>query len=256
VTSEDREAAVVTAFIAYADRLVDDFDLLDLTIELTEGCVQLLDVAAAGLLLGDAAGRLHLLAATSEEARRLEVFQLQRDEGPCLDCYHSGQPVNVTDLRREALRWPRFVAAARNEGFVSVHAIPMRLRGEVLGALGLFGTAEGTLNEHDLALAQAFAHVASIALLQQHHDATISVLLPDLQAAVASRGVLEMAKGIVASAQLVDMQEAFTRLRQHARTSNQALSGLARILVDADAVTRADLLAEIEQTARSRAKSV
>ncbi len=247
MTADNREADIVSAFIAFADRLVEDFDLLDVTIELTESCARLLDVAAAGLLLGDAGGRLHLLAATSEHARRVEVFQLQRQEGPCLDCYRSGEPVNVADLRDEAERWPRFVAAANLEGLVSVHAVPMRLRGAVLGALGLFGTSSGDLNERDLALARAFAHVASIAIAQQHRHTNKSMLFPDLQAAVASRGVLEMAKGIVAAAQAVDMQDAFTRLRRYAHAAGHPLSGLGRQLIDADAPTRTALLADIEQ---------
>ena len=250
MTPGNREADIVSAFIAFADRLVEDFDLLDLTIELTEDCARVLDVVAAGLLLGDAAGRLHLLAATSENARRVEVFQLQRQEGPCLDCYRSGEPVNVADLREEAQRWPQFVAAATVEGFMSVHAVPMRLRGDVLGALGLFGTSDGSLDERDLALARAFAHVASIAIAQQHHHASKSALLPDLHAAVASRGVLEMAKGIVAAAQAVDMQDAFARLRGYARANDQGLSALARRLVDADARTRSELLADIAQASR------
>ncbi|MGX7677945.1 GAF domain-containing protein [Jatrophihabitans sp. DSM 45814] len=250
MTAANREADVVAAFIAFADRLVDDFDLLDLTIELTEDCARLLDVAAAGLLLADASGRLHLLAATSEQARRVEVFQLQREEGPCLDCYRSGQPVAVRDLQNEAERWPRFVAAATAAGFRSVHAIPMRLQGDVLGALGLFGAAEGTLNDHDFALAQAFAHVASIAIAQQHRNSRKATLLSDLQSAVASRGVLEMAKGIVSAAHAVDMQESFTRLRSYAHASGQPLSGLARRLVDADSETRVALLAELQTAAQ------
>jgi GAF domain-containing protein len=245
MTSGTRESEVVAAFIAFADQLVEDFDLLDLTIELTEVCARLLDVAAAGLLLADAAGRLHLLAATSEEARRVEVFQLQREEGPCLDCYHSGRPVTITNLAAVAKRWPRFVQAATDAGFVSVHAIPMRLQGGVLGALGLFGPAEGALNDSDLALARAFAHVASIAIAQQHRSSSRSKLLPDLQAAVASRATLEMAKGIVAADYTVDMQTAFTYLRRYAHASQQPLSQLARRLVDADQPTRVALITEV-----------
>jgi hypothetical protein len=243
MTSAGREADVIAAFIAFADRLVEEFDLLDLTIELTENCARLLDVAAAGLLLADAGGRLHLLAATSEEARRVEVFQLQREQGPCLDCFHTGLPVDVPDLAEDAARWPRFVSAALAQGFRSVHAIPMRLRGNILGALGLFGTTEGTLAQQDLVLAQAFAHVASIAIAQQ--SASTSALLPHLQIAIASRGVLEMAKGIVAAAHEVDMQTAFSLLRHYAHGSDQTLGALSRRLVDGGQQTRQALLADI-----------
>jgi len=229
---------------------VVDFDLLDLTIQLTEDCARLLDVAAAGLLLADASDRLRLLAATSEQARHLEVFQLQQDQCPCLDCYRSGAPVSVTDLREHAGRWPEFVAAAAQQGFRSVHAIPMRLHTDVLGTLGLFGSQGGDLNSEDLALAQAFAHVASIAIVQQHSAQTRSSLLPELQVAVASRGVLEMAKGIVAATCAVDMQEAFVRLRRHARAEGRPLSLLARELVDAQSGARTALVTAIVETAR------
>lgn len=245
MSSENREADVVAAFVGFAARLVDDFDLLDLTIELTEECAHLLDVAAAGLLLADGSGRLHLLAATSEEARRLEVFQLQREEGPCLDCYTSGRLVSVRDLRDEAQRWPRFVAVAAAENFLSVHAIPMRLRGSRLGALGLFGAEAGLLNPRDLEVAQAFAHVASIAIAQQHRELHGAALLLDLQAAVAKRGVLEMAKGILAGALRIDMQEAFGYLRRYARDSGQPLSNVAALLVDADVRVRTELVSAI-----------
>ena len=127
--TDQREHAIIESFISFADRLVDDVDVLDLTTELAEDCARLLNVAAAGLLLADPGGVLHLLAATSEEARKLEAFQLQRDEGPCLDCYQTGKPVSVADLRIHAQRWPRFAAVAVEQGFASVHAIPMRLRG-------------------------------------------------------------------------------------------------------------------------------
>ena len=133
-----REQDIIDSFIGFADRLIDDVDVLDLTTQLARDCARLLDVAAVGLLLADAGGVLHLLAATSEEARKVEAFQLQRDEGPCLDCYQTGAPVNVADLRTETGKWPRFVAMAAEEGIASVHAIPLRLRDDRLGALGLF----------------------------------------------------------------------------------------------------------------------
>lgn len=249
MTSANREAQVVRAFIELADRLVDDFDLLDLTIQLTEECARLLDVAAAGLLLADAGGRLHLLAATSEQAQHLEVFQLQQRQGPCVDCYRSGLPISVADLRGEAERWPDFVAAAEQEGFRSVQAIPMRLRTDVLGALGLFGTRQGTLDERDMTLAQAFAHVASIAIVQQHSHATRAGLLPALHAAVNSRSELEIAKGIVAAAHGVTMQQAFDRLRRHARAETQSLSPLAHHLVNANPSARDAVLVAIARTA-------
>ncbi len=140
VTGNPRETRVLSAVVSLVDSLLDDFDVVDLSTELTERCAELLDVAAAGFLLADPLQKLHLLAATSEKAHDLELFQLQADEGPCLDCFASGRPISVADLGAASTRWPRFVSAAVDAGFASVHAVPMRAAGIVLGALGLFGT--------------------------------------------------------------------------------------------------------------------
>src|SRR5258708_7397969 len=132
MTDTPRESQVLDAVVTLVDSLLDDFDVVDLLTELTTRCAQLLDVAAAGLLLADPLQQLRLLAATSEQARELELFQLQADEGPCVECYITGRPVSVADLRAETDRWPQFAAAAHHAGFESVHALPMRGAGLVL----------------------------------------------------------------------------------------------------------------------------
>ena len=241
----ERERAIIGSFIGLADRLVDDYDVVDLTTELTEDCTRLLNVKAAGLLLADAGGVLHLLAATSEQAHTLEAFQLQREQGPCLDCYTTGQPVSVADLNAEASRWPRFVEVAAEQGFASVHAIPMRLRRHRLGALGLFGAATGALDGDDLTLAQGLAHVASIAIAQKgplHDDANP---VPALSAAVASRALVEVAKGVLAATYDVDMQEAFSRLREYAHRHHRRLTDVARDVVAGDPHIRRQLLSAL-----------
>jgi len=240
----ERERAIIDSFINFADRLVDDFDVLDLTIQLTEDCVRLLGVAAAGLLLADV-GVLHLVAATSEQARSLELFQLQREQGPCLDCYRAGYPISVPDLQAEADRWPRFTTEAAEQGFASVHAIPMRLRDQVLGALGLFGTSTGELAEDDLTLAQALAHVASIAVVQHDRATNRSSLLPTLQSTVASRGLLEMAKGILAEVYQLSMAQAALLLRHYAHQHGRRLTDVASTVVAGDLPARQQLLTEL-----------
>jgi hypothetical protein len=112
VTEIPRETRVLDAVVSLVDSLLDDFDVVDLLTELTEQCAQLLDVAAAGLLLATPRRQLQLMAATSEKIHDLELFQLQADQGPCLDCYATGQPIPVADMQTEAARWPRFAAAA------------------------------------------------------------------------------------------------------------------------------------------------
>src|SRR5690242_9163335 len=139
------EIQLADVFVEMADTLVDDFDVIDFLHVLTERCVQLLGISAAGLLLTDGQDTLQLVAASSERTRLLELFQLQTDQGPCVDCFRSGQPVSVADLPT-AGRWPRFTAAAAEVGFSAVHALPMRLRTEVIGALNLFDVAPGALD--------------------------------------------------------------------------------------------------------------
>jgi transcriptional regulator with GAF, ATPase, and Fis domain len=227
----NREPEVVTAFVSLTDSLLGEFDILDLLTDLTEVCARLLDVAAAGLLLADAGGQLHILATTSERTRELELFQLQRDEGPCLDCYHSGEPITVADLRTETQRWPRFVPAAATAGFFSVHAVPMRAQSSVLGTLGLFGSGTGTLNVDDLNLAQALAHVATVAILQDHSTTPVDAVFARLRNLLDSRGVLEQAKGVLYERFGISMHDAFARLRGYAREHHEPLTHIARTVV-------------------------
>ena len=226
--SGSREAEINRAFVALASRLVDGFDVVDLLGELTERCTGLLDIASAGLLLADASGTLHVLAASSERTRLLEIFQLQRAQGPCRDCYLSGASVSVADLTSMQERWPDFVPRARDLGFASVHALPMRLHDRVLGALGLFGTSIGTLAPDDLALGQALADVASVALVQDMSARDAGAYNEQLQAALTNRVVLEQAKGVLAQLGDIDVADAFTVLRRYARAEGVALSTVAR----------------------------
>jgi hypothetical protein len=218
------------AVVSLVDSLLDDFDVVDLLTELTERCADLLDVAAAGLLLADPLEKLHLLAATSGRARDLELFQLQADEGPCLECYASGQPVSVADLAAASSHWPRFVPAAVDAGFASVHAVPMRAAGIVLGALGLFGTHPGELNDADRLVAQSLAHIACVAILQEHAP-TASAVVPRLRTALAARLVVEQAKGFLRERLDVAVEDAFTLLRRYARSHGDHLTAVSRRLI-------------------------
>ncbi|MET0474063.1 MAG: GAF and ANTAR domain-containing protein [Mycobacterium sp.] len=229
MTGQPRETQVLDAVISLVDSLLDDFDVVELLTELTERCAQLLDVTATGLLLADARGHLHLMAATSEKTRDLELFQLQADQGPCLDCYATGLPVSTADLPTALERWPRFVPAATEAGFVSVHAVPMRAAGTVLGALGLFGTDVGELNDADRLVAQTLAHIAGVAILQEH--STSQSVLPHLQRALTSRLVVEQAKGYVRERLDVTVDDAFMLLRRYARVHDDHLTEVSRRLI-------------------------
>ena len=227
----DRERAVIDAFVSVANSLVDSFDIVELLNGLTFDCAALLDVASAGLLLADRRGVLHVMVASSEATRDLELFQLQRDEGPCLDCFRLGSAVSVADLEADAGRWPQFVPAARAAGIASVHAIPLRLGDTILGTLGLFGARTGALCEEDLALAQALAHVASVAIVAGNLLNDKDAVVRQLQSALETRVVIEQAKGLLAEQGGLDMDEAFNRLRGYARGHNQRVSEVARQLI-------------------------
>ena len=223
---------VAEAFVELADTLVDDFDVVDFLHQVTVRCAEVLDVSAAGVLLTDQRGALRVVAASTEQTRLLELLQLQDDEGPCPECFHTGRPIAVADLSAATSRWPRFAAEARQIGFVSVYALPMRLRTDVIGALNLFGTEPGALDEDTIRLGQALADVATIGLLQARAIRNRDALAEQLQAALNSRVVIEQAKGVIAERRHLDMDQSFTLLRGTARTSNRRLSDLARAVID------------------------
>jgi transcriptional regulator with GAF, ATPase, and Fis domain len=226
------EEHLAEAFVEMADTLVAEFDLLDFLHRVTVRCADVLGVSAAGLLLADQRGALWVVAASTEQTRLLELLQMHTDDGPCPECFHSGQPVAVPDLDAAAVRWPEFVRQARVTGFASVHALPMRLRSEVIGALNLFDTRAGALPEHTLRVAQALADVATIGVLQARAVENREALAEQLQTALNSRIVIEQAKGVIAERRQLDMDQSFILLRRTARSSSRRLSDVARAIVD------------------------
>ncbi len=251
----ERERSVTQAFVSLSNSLVNGFDLVELLSGLTADSAQLLDVASAGLLLADKRGVLHVMAASSEGTRNLELFQVQRDDGPCLDCYRSGSAVSVADLSSEAGRWPQFVPAAKAAGISSVHAIPMRLLDDVLGALGLFGSGVGALNEDDLSLGQALAHVASVALVAGQALADKNTVVEQLQNALNSRVIVEQAKGFLAHRGALDMDQAFARLRQYARNHNQRLTAVAQAVASRELPAERVLDTRVSERVRAQRSS-
>jgi transcriptional regulator with GAF, ATPase, and Fis domain len=219
-------------FVELTDTMVADFDVIDFLHVLTDRSVQLLDVSAAGLLLADPRGELRVVAASSEAARLLELFQLQNDQGPCLDCFRAGQPVAAGDLAAAGRRWPRFAPAARRAGFAAVQALPMRLREQVIGALNLFRARPGPFDPVDVRVGQALADVATISLLHERSMHRSDTLNEQLQTALNSRVVIEQAKGKLAERLGLDMGQAFSLLRGHARARNLRLSDLAQAFID------------------------
>jgi transcriptional regulator with GAF, ATPase, and Fis domain len=219
-------------FVELADTLVAGFDVIDFLHVLTDRSVQLLDVSAAGLLLADPQGELRVVAASSEAARLLELFQLQSDQGPCVDCFRAGRPVDSGDLAAAAHRWPRFAPAAQQAGFAAVQALPMRLREQVIGALNLFRASPGALSPAEIRVGQALADVATISLLHERGTRRSETLNEQLQTALNSRVIIEQAKGKLAERLGLDMDQAFGLLRDSARNRNRRLTDLAQAFID------------------------
>jgi len=227
-----REQQLAAVFVELADTLVDNFDVIDFLHVLTDRCVTVLSVSAAGLVLVDQRGVLQVAAASSEDTRLLELFQVQFDQGPCLECFHHRRQVVAGDLSgQDADRWPDFTEAARSAGFAAVHAFPMRLRDQALGALNHFSEQTHALSQDAVGLAQAFADVATIGLLQERAIRRQEGLADQLQKALQSRVVIEQAKGVIAERNNVDIGEAFALLRGAARSGNHRLSEFAAEIV-------------------------
>src|SRR2546423_5404809 len=226
------ERQLAEAFVEMADTLVDDFDLLEFLHRVTVRCAEVLGVSAAGIMLTDQRGALRVIAASTEKTRLLELLQMQTNEGPCPECFHTGQPVAVADVNTSKTRWPLFADQAAQAGFASAHALPMRLRTDIIGALNLFHTERGALPANTIRLGQGLADVATIALLQARTISHPETLADQLQTALNSRVVIEQAKGVIAERHQLDMNQAFTLLRSAARDRNRRLSELARTVVD------------------------
>jgi GAF domain/ANTAR domain len=228
VVSTERLADV---FVELADTLVDDFDVIEFLMMVAHRTSELIGDADVGILLADQRGHLQFMAGSNEDVKRLELFQLQVHEGPCLDAVRDGQPVVNADLRDAEDRWPRFAPRAAAAGYQSVHAFPLRLRDEVIGAIGVFGTDNARWEDTDVHIAQTLAHVATIGLLQERAVRRGAVLTEQLQAALNSRIVIEQAKGAIAQFHNVTVDEAFVLLRSHARRNGAHLGVVAHAVL-------------------------
>jgi transcriptional regulator with GAF, ATPase, and Fis domain len=230
-----REHRLTQVFIRLADTLVAEFDLVDFLGMLAEATVELLDVDAAGLMLADDHGVLHVMASSDDQAELLELFELQQNEGPCPECFRTGVPVVNVDLAD----WPDFASAAAAGGYVSAHALPLRLRGDVIGAMNLFRCNTSPLTEADAALGQALADMATIGLLHERELRGQQELAGQLQHALDSRIVIEQAKGMLAERAGLSLPDAFTAMRSYARGRGCGLTSVAHGVLDGTLETSA-----------------
>jgi GAF domain-containing protein len=232
MTALTREHQLLGTFVTLADSLVDDFDIVDVLQRLVDDCISLFDASAAGILLLSPSNRLEVIASTSERSELVELMQLRVGAGPCVEAATGGEVVSVDDIDQIAHRWPAFATDARASGFSSIHAIPLRLRDSTLGSLNLFRDEAGALNAADAAAAQALADIATISILQQRLVEESELAQAQLQRALDSRVVIEQAKGYLAQMRDIDMDEAFARIRSHARSTQTRIGVVARDVVD------------------------
>lgn len=244
-----RESLLVSTLVELADNLVDNYDVIEVLTMLSDRCVEVIDVAAAGVMLAQPGGGLHFVASSNAPMHVLELFQIQSNEGPCMDCFINGEPILNHSLNVADQRWPQFTPRAIEQGFHSVHCLPLKLRGRTIGGLNLFHGEGGSLKSEDVLVVRGLAHVATIAIVQHRASLDAKSLNDQLGLALTSRIIIEQAKGMVGQATGCDMDEAFSSLRSHARNHNQRLTDVAKSVVDG--VMRAT---DIDGTSPSRTK--
>lgn len=240
MSETSREIQLSAAFVKLADTLTAEYDMVDLLHTLLDECVDVLALNAGGLMISDSLGHLELLASTSERADLVEVMQLAAGAGPCIECFTTGKSVSVPDINDVTARWPDFSAVALRQGFRSVLAVPLKLRGQIIGTMNLFANTVGAVNDRDAAMAQALADIATIGILQERAVRETNIVTEQLQRALDSRILIEQAKGVLSELGSLDMDEAFATLRSYARDHNLTLRLVAEKVVDRSL----DILAE------------
>ncbi len=226
-----RQATLAKRFVALADTLVDDFDVVEVLDGLMYTCLELLEVNEAGMMLTDSSGGLQRVASSSESARLLELLQVQTREGPCFEAVQHGEVVVVEDIEQHRGRWPTFSERLVEDGFRSVYAFPMRLREATIGGLNLFGASAHTLDEGGRVIAKALTDIATIGILQQRSLRRSALLAENLQRALNTRVVIEQAKGVLSERGNLPMEHTFALLRDYARSHQLKLSDLAHSIV-------------------------
>ncbi|MFR0354891.1 GAF and ANTAR domain-containing protein [Streptomyces sediminimaris] len=228
----NREQQLAEALVGLADSLADDIDPVVLLDRLVLGCADLSGADAVGVMVANPRGRLRLMAVTDSRAALLEFFQLQTDEGPCVDCYRKGERVDAPDLRDGARRWPQVAPFAVEHGFQAAHALPLRVHHQTVGAVNLLLSRPGGLSSHDLGLAQALADVTAVALVNwSPHPLRPSDVSSSVQRAVAAKATVDIAIGMLVEQGDLSPAEARSALLAWSARSGRRLTDVAHGLV-------------------------
>ncbi|WP_223731821.1 ANTAR domain-containing protein [Streptomyces purpurogeneiscleroticus] len=227
-----REEEIARTFVELADTFVDDFDVIDFLHQLTVRCKEILTVADAAVLLAWPGSRLHSPAPCDPSPALATLLETAVRQGPALEAYRSASAVTHGNLAHAPDGWRDFTTHARQGGYTTAHALPLRLRRETLGSLLLLGTTAEPLPLADLALAQAFADAATIGLLHSRTLQNTQTVNQQLHTALQSRIVIEQAKGILAARLQISLAHAFDTMRRHARHHRLLLTTVARSIID------------------------
>jgi hypothetical protein len=229
-TTIEREADVVATLLRLGDTMVQGYDQLELLRDLAESSVRILDGDTAGVSLSTGE-HLGFVVATSEAMDIIELFQMERQQGPCMDAFRSGEVVHTDDIETDRSRWPLWAPKALSLGFRSADAFPMRLHDTTIGALNVYAPTVRGLDDRDITLGTALANMATIGIVHEGSARRQALVQEQLQQALDSRVIIEQAKGVLAQRHGLTPDDAFARLRHHARSTNEKLATVARLVV-------------------------
>ena len=211
--------------------VVNPFDLDALLTSVTEKATSALQAAGAGIMLEGDDGDLGFAAASSDIVTEMELIQDRIGEGACAEAFARNEVIVVEDLHATS-RWPDYSRRAKELGLGSVIGAPLNAWGQTIGVMNVYRFEPGSWSDADreaceLLAAMAAGYILSASQMQAQHQ-----LAEHLQAALASRGIIERAKGIIMISEGVDAATAFDRLRTASMARNQKLRDVAQQVVD------------------------
>ncbi|HEX2053206.1 MAG TPA: GAF and ANTAR domain-containing protein [Actinomycetota bacterium] len=232
------------------DPLADAFDRLSGFV-LTEHCLDsalqlVIDLASSALKGTEAAGislkkgtKVFTAVSTGQRAVELDELQYDLGDGPCLQAMRDGE-MQLTQSLISEQRWPQYTSRALYAGAMSILALPVQAGGQVLGALNFYSSREQAFSETDLAVARAFTDRSAVVLLNAKIYEEASELAAQMQEALASRAVIDQAKGIIMVTEKVSAEVAFKRLKSLSQAANVKVRDLARRIVEEASGATAD----------------
>jgi len=225
------DRTLLETFVALTDDLMACADIAAYLRRLAVHAADLLDVRAVAVLFADD-GVLDLVASSDELGDLVARYEVNMAEGPGVDAFRSGAPVECRTLFVAQPRWPRFAPVALDAGLASAHAMPCRDRQDVLGTLTMYATRTGRPSTE---LGRVMANAVSLGVTV-FRERELAVRADQLQHALHSRVVIEQAKGMLAERLDVTIPEAFELLRRHARSHNAKLHAVAREVLSGELV--------------------